>query len=73
MAGQSDAMIEKMQLRQSYRNVWHTDLTNAIVADVPCAYSTSCDSFFSFSFPPFFFPSFAYDLDLLSGFLRLRN
>nr|CAB3495401.1 unnamed protein product [Digitaria exilis] len=30
MAGQSEAMIEKMQLRQSYRNIWHTDLTNAV-------------------------------------------
>jgi hypothetical protein len=35
MAGQSEAMIEKMQLRQGYRNVWHTDLTNAVAADLP--------------------------------------
>nr|XP_034574635.1 uncharacterized protein LOC117838641 isoform X2 [Setaria viridis] len=43
MAGQSDAMIEKMQLRQSYRNVWHTDLTNAVVADLPwCCLSLWC-------------------------------
>jgi hypothetical protein len=38
MAG-SEALMEKMQLRQSYRNVWHTDLTNAVTADLPCAYS----------------------------------
>jgi hypothetical protein len=39
MAGaQSQAMLEKMELRQSYRNVWHTDLTNAVAADLPCAY-----------------------------------
>jgi hypothetical protein len=35
----SEALMEKMQLRQSYRNVWHTDLTNAVTADLPCAYA----------------------------------
>jgi len=45
MAGaQSQAMLEKMELRQSYRNVWHTDLTNAVAADLPCA------NLFSFPF-----------------------
>ena len=33
---QTQAMLEKMELRQSYRNVWHTDMTNAIQADFPC-------------------------------------
>jgi hypothetical protein len=43
MAGQSEAMIEKMQLRQGYRNVWHTDLTNAVAADLPwCCLSLWC-------------------------------
>ncbi|KAF0929979.1 hypothetical protein E2562_027106 [Oryza meyeriana var. granulata] len=32
----SQAYLEKAQLRQSYRNVWHTDLTNAIKADFTC-------------------------------------
>jgi hypothetical protein len=32
----SQANMEKMQLRQNYRNLWHTDLTNAIQADFPC-------------------------------------
>lgn len=31
----SQANLDKMQLRQSYRNVWHTDMTNAIQADFP--------------------------------------
>ncbi|AQL06226.1 hypothetical protein Zm00014a_037967 [Zea mays] len=44
MAGsQSQAMLEKMELRQSYRNVWHTDLTNAVAADLPwCCLSLWC-------------------------------
>lgn len=47
MAGsQSQAMLEKMELRQSYRNVWHTDLTNAVAADLPCAYPGSSPSLF---------------------------
>jgi len=52
MAGaQSQAMLEKMELRQSYRNVWHTDLTNAVAADLPCAYPTSIPAnLFSFPF-----------------------
>lgn len=32
----SQANIDKMQLRQSYRNVWHTDLMRTIQADTPC-------------------------------------
>jgi hypothetical protein len=35
----SQANMDKMQLRQSYRNLWHTDLTNAIQADFPCEYN----------------------------------
>jgi len=51
MAGaQSQAMLEKMELRQSYRNVWHTDLTNAVAADLPCAYPTSLRTSSPFSF-----------------------
>lgn len=34
----SQAYMDKAQLRQSYRNVWHTDLTSAIQADFPCVY-----------------------------------
>lgn len=37
MATSQDYM-DKALLRRSYRNVWHTDLTNAIQADFPCAY-----------------------------------
>ena len=53
MAGHSQAMVEKMQLRQGYRNVWHTDLTNAVAADLPCAYRRPADHtcFFSPWFP----------------------
>jgi hypothetical protein len=36
----SQANMDKMQLRQSYRNLWHTDLTNAIQADFPCESKT---------------------------------
>uniref|UniRef100_A0ACD5WPX0 Uncharacterized protein n=1 Tax=Avena sativa TaxID=4498 RepID=A0ACD5WPX0_AVESA len=39
----SQANMDKMQLRQSYRNIWHTDLTNAIQADFPyCCLSLWC-------------------------------
>lgn len=27
---------EKMQERQNFRNVWHTDLTHSIQGDTPC-------------------------------------
>jgi hypothetical protein len=37
----SQAYLDKAQLRQSYRNVWHTDLTNAITADFTCEHSSS--------------------------------
>ncbi|KAL3743555.1 hypothetical protein ACJRO7_018777 [Eucalyptus globulus] len=34
---------EKMELRQHYRNVWHTDLTGAISADFPyCCFAGLC-------------------------------
>lgn len=32
----SQANLDKMQLRQSYRNLWHSDLTSTIQADFPC-------------------------------------
>ncbi|KAJ0974450.1 hypothetical protein J5N97_016415 [Dioscorea zingiberensis] len=39
----SQASLEKMQLRQSYRNVWHTDLMSTIQADFPyCCLSLWC-------------------------------
>ncbi|XP_038875430.1 uncharacterized protein LOC120067891 isoform X1 [Benincasa hispida] len=42
MASQAD-YIEKMQLRQNYRNFWHTDLTGTIAAHPPyCCFSIFC-------------------------------
>ncbi|KAI7745173.1 hypothetical protein M8C21_019167 [Ambrosia artemisiifolia] len=42
MAG-SQEYLDKMQLRQSYRNVWHTDLMSSISADTPyCCFSLLC-------------------------------
>jgi hypothetical protein len=41
-------MMEKMQLRQSYRNVWHTDLTNAVTAELQCVCIVDRGSMFSF-------------------------
>ncbi|KAM7276932.1 hypothetical protein ACFE04_018798 [Oxalis oulophora] len=42
MAPSKDNM-EKMKLRQSYRNLWHTDLINTIQADTPyCCFSFFC-------------------------------
>ncbi|KAL6006774.1 hypothetical protein ACLOJK_032269 [Asimina triloba] len=35
----SQAHLEKMQLRQSYRNLWHTDLMSTISADFPYTYA----------------------------------
>ncbi|RDX76120.1 hypothetical protein CR513_43926, partial [Mucuna pruriens] len=35
MASQQQQHIEKMQVRQSYRNLWHTDLLNTIQSDTP--------------------------------------
>ncbi|XP_076950534.1 uncharacterized protein LOC143623529 [Bidens hawaiensis] len=35
--------LDKMQLRQSYRNVWHTDLMSTISADTPyCCFALFC-------------------------------
>ena len=31
-----DKNVEKMQVRQGYRNLWHTDLISTIRADTPC-------------------------------------
>ncbi|CAM0942708.1 unnamed protein product [Alopecurus aequalis] len=45
----SQAHMQKMELRQSYRNFWHTDLTNAIKADFPyCCLSLWCGSCVSY-------------------------
>ncbi|KAF6983989.1 hypothetical protein CFC21_002059 [Triticum aestivum] len=39
----SQEYMDKALLRRSYRNVWHTDLTNAIQADFPyCCLSLWC-------------------------------
>ncbi|CAL0311413.1 unnamed protein product [Lupinus luteus] len=41
MASQQN--LEKMQIRQNYRNLWHTDLTNTIQADTPyCCFALWC-------------------------------
>lgn len=34
----SQAHLDKMQQRQNYRNLWHTDLTRTIQNDPPCTY-----------------------------------
>ncbi|KAD0098658.1 hypothetical protein E3N88_44781 [Mikania micrantha] len=31
--------VHKMQLRKSYRNVWHTDLMSTMAADTPCIHA----------------------------------
>ncbi|PKA60418.1 hypothetical protein AXF42_Ash008478 [Apostasia shenzhenica] len=46
----SQANLEKMQVRQSYRNLWHTDLMSSIKADCPfyylyLSYSAPCVSY----------------------------
>ncbi|XP_059661825.1 uncharacterized protein LOC132307940 [Cornus florida] len=39
----AEQQLEKMQERQNYRNVWHTDLTSAIGADCPyCCLAVWC-------------------------------
>ncbi|KAK4262786.1 hypothetical protein QN277_028297 [Acacia crassicarpa] len=39
----SQAHLEKMQLRQNYRNVWHTNLMSTIQADTPyCCFALWC-------------------------------
>ncbi|XP_058199561.1 uncharacterized protein LOC131314729 isoform X2 [Rhododendron vialii] len=43
MSMASQQHMEKMQLRQNYRNFWHTDLTNTIKADTPyCCFALWC-------------------------------
>ena len=37
----SQEYMDKMQLRQNYRNFWHTDLMGTIQADTPCIFSLS--------------------------------
>ncbi|WOG85818.1 hypothetical protein DCAR_0105011 [Daucus carota subsp. sativus] len=39
----SQAQLEKMQIRQGYRNVWHTDLISTMTADAPfCCFAALC-------------------------------
>ncbi|XP_074337865.1 uncharacterized protein LOC141675056 isoform X1 [Apium graveolens] len=39
----SQAQLDKMQLRQSYRNVWHSDLISTMTADAPyCCFAALC-------------------------------
>ncbi|XP_074264797.1 uncharacterized protein LOC141587245 isoform X1 [Silene latifolia] len=39
----SKDFIQKMETRQNYRNLWHTDLVNAVQADTPyCCFATFC-------------------------------
>ncbi|KAJ0090732.1 hypothetical protein Patl1_14483 [Pistacia atlantica] len=38
----SDAAMEKMQLRQSYQNMWHTDLLGSIKKDTPFMCYRNC-------------------------------
>ncbi|XP_013635459.1 uncharacterized protein LOC111212362 [Brassica napus] len=41
--GRSQDKLEKMQLRQSYRNVWQSDLMSTVTADTPyCCFSCLC-------------------------------
>lgn len=44
MAG-SQVKVEKMKLRQDYRNLWHSDLMGTVTADTPCKISISFDFF----------------------------
>lgn len=37
----SQEYMDKMQLRQNYRNLWHTDLLGTIQADTPCTLAFS--------------------------------
>ena len=43
----SQEYMDKMQLRQNYRNFWHTDLMGTIQADTPCILSLSLSLTFS--------------------------
>ncbi|CAN1308990.1 hypothetical protein LINPERPRIM_LOCUS27544 [Linum perenne] len=39
----SEEKAAQMQLRQNYRNLWHTDLLGAVGADAPfCCFATAC-------------------------------
>nr|POF08569.1 hypothetical protein CFP56_34644 [Quercus suber] len=39
----SQEYMDKMQLRQNYRNLWHTDLMGTIQADTPyCCFAFFC-------------------------------
>jgi len=46
----SQANLEKMHLRQSYRNLWHTDIMGTMRADFPCMQSPLLALFISFFF-----------------------
>jgi len=48
----SQANLEKMHLRQSYRNLWHTDIMGTMKADFPCMQSPLLALFISFFFSP---------------------
>jgi hypothetical protein len=43
-----DDQVEKMEVRKSYRNVWHTNLLSTISADTPCMHSSLFPHTFSF-------------------------
>ncbi|THG17551.1 hypothetical protein TEA_011463 [Camellia sinensis var. sinensis] len=43
----SQEHLDKMQLRQNYRNLWHTDLMGTIQVDTPCTLSLSLSLLYS--------------------------
>jgi hypothetical protein len=47
----SQANLEKMHLRQSYRNLWHTDIMGTMQADFPCMQSPLLALFISSPLP----------------------
>ncbi|KAI4302953.1 hypothetical protein MLD38_038640 [Melastoma candidum] len=45
----SQSYMDKVQLRQNYRNLWHTDLMSTIMDDTPyCCFSFFCGPFVSY-------------------------
>jgi len=42
----SQEHLDKMQLRQNYRNLWHTDLMGTVQADAPCKKLVFLQSYF---------------------------
>ncbi|PON62918.1 PLAC8 family protein [Parasponia andersonii] len=63
----SQEHLEKMQLRQNYRNLWHTDLMSTIQADTPCTIAALR------SFDRIFFWDCAYFCKMLWVFLPLEE